>query len=122
MDQIVKAIVDFTNWLWGPPLMIILAGGGLFLTIRLGFFQFRHLFYMWGQTFGQMMKKPEDPNAISPFQAATAAIASTIGAANIVGVPVAIAFGGPGAVFWMCGNTADRCMAGRQKKIRWEIP
>lgn len=72
MDQIVKAIVDFTNWLWGPPLMIILAGGGLFLTIRLGFFQFRHLFYMWGQTFGQMMKKPEDPNAISPFQAATA--------------------------------------------------
>lgn len=101
MDQIVKAIVDFTNWLWGPPLMIILAGGGLFLTIRLGFFQFRHLFYMWGQTFGQMMKKPEDPNAISPFQAATAAIASTIGAANIVGVPVAIAFGGPGAVFWM---------------------
>lgn len=46
MDQIVKAIVDFTNWLWGPPLMIILAGGGLFLTIRLGFFQFRHLFYM----------------------------------------------------------------------------
>lgn len=101
MDQIVKAIVDFTNWLWGPPLMIILAGGGLFLTIRLGFFQFRHLFYMWGQTFGQMLKKPEDPNAISPFQAATAAIASTIGAANIVGVPVAIAFGGPGAVFWM---------------------
>lgn len=101
MDQIVKAIVDFTNWLWGPPLMIILAGGGLFLTIRLGFFQFRHLFYMWGQTFGQMMKKPEDPNVISPFQAATAAIASTIGAANIVGVPVAIAFGGPGAVFWM---------------------
>lgn len=101
MDQIVQAIVDFTNWLWGPPLMIILAGGGLFLTIRLGFFQFRHLFYMWGQTFGQMLKKPEDPNAISPFQAATAAIASTIGAANIVGVPVAIAFGGPGAVFWM---------------------
>ena len=101
VDQIVKAIVDFTNWLWGPPLMIILAGGGLFLTIRLGFFQFRHLFYMWGRTFGQMMKKPEDPNAISPFQAATAAIASTIGAANIVGVPVAIAFGGPGAVFWM---------------------
>lgn len=37
VDQIVKAIVDFTNWLWGPPLMIILAGGGLFLTIRLGF-------------------------------------------------------------------------------------
>lgn len=101
VDQIVKAIVDFTNWLLGPPLMIILAGGGLFLTIRLGFFQFRHLFYMWGQTFGQMMKKPEDPNVISPFQAATAAIASTIGAANIVGVPVAIAFGGPGAVFWM---------------------
>ncbi|WMJ78201.1 MULTISPECIES: alanine/glycine:cation symporter family protein [unclassified Sedimentibacter] len=96
-----EIIVSISNWIWGLPMLLLLAGGGIFLTFRLGFFQFRHLWYMWGQTFGKMLKKPEDKNAISPFQAATAALASTIGASNIVGVPVAIAFGGPGAVFWM---------------------
>lgn len=101
MTTIMNLVVNFSNWLWGPPLLIILAGGGVFLTIRLGFFQFRHLFYMWGQTFGNMFKKSDNKDGVSPFQAATAALASTIGAANIVGVPVAIAFGGPGALFWM---------------------
>ena len=47
MDQIVKAIVDFTNWLWGPAPDDHSRRRRLFLTIRLGFFQFRHLFYMW---------------------------------------------------------------------------
>ncbi len=99
--NITQLIVNFSNWLWGPPMLILLAGGGLFLTVKLGFFQFTHLWYIYGQTFGKMFKKSDDKNAISPFQAATAALASTIGASNIVGVPVAIAFGGPGAVFWM---------------------
>ena len=101
MNGFTQAIINFSNWLWGTPMLIILAGGGLFLTFRLGFFQFKYLGYIWKQTFGKMFHKSEDKNAISPFQAATAALASTIGASNIVGVPVAIAFGGPGAVFWM---------------------
>lgn len=101
MSGFTQAIINFSNWLWGTPMLIILAGGGLFLTFRLGFFQFRYLGYIFKQTFGKMFHKSEDKNAISPFQAATAALASTIGASNIVGVPVAIAFGGPGAVFWM---------------------
>ena len=53
------------------------------------------------ETFGNMFKKSEGEGTISSFQAATTALASCIGAANIVGVPVAITFGGPGAVFWM---------------------
>ena len=101
MSGFTQAIINFSNWLWGTPMLIILAGGGLFLTFRLGFFQFRYLGYIWKQTFGKMFHKSEDKNAISPFQAATAALASTIGASNIVGVPVAIAFGGPGAGFWL---------------------
>lgn len=101
MSSFTDGIIDFSNWLWGPPLLIIFIGGGVFLTVRLGFFQFRYIWYMWGQTFGKMFQKVEGEKAISPFQAATAALASTIGASNIVGVPVAIAFGGPGAVFWM---------------------
>ena len=101
MNAFFDLVIGFSNWLWGNPMLILLAGGGLFLTFRLGFFQFIHLGYIWKQTFGKMFQKSEDKDAISPFQAATAALASTIGASNIVGVPVAIAFGGPGAVFWM---------------------
>ena len=97
----VEAIVSFSNWLWGTPMLIILVGGSLFLTIRLGFVQFRYFGFAMKETFGKMFAKQEGEGTISPFQAATAALASTIGASNIVGVPVAIAFGGPGAVFWM---------------------
>ena len=101
MSAISNVLISFSNWLWGTPMLLLLAGGGLFLTVRLGFFQFIHLGYIWKQTFGKMFQKPEDKDAITPFQAATAALASTIGASNIVGVPVAIAFAGPGAGFWM---------------------
>jgi len=101
MSTMVNATISFSNWIWGSPMLILLAGGGIFLTFRLGFFQFRYIGYIWKQTFGKMFQKSTNKDAISPFQAATAALASTIGASNIVGVPVAIAFGGPGAVFWM---------------------
>lgn len=101
MDGILKAILDFSNWLWGIPMLVILVGGSLFLTIRLGFFQFVYFPFAMKETFGKIFHKQEGEGTVTPFQAATAALASTIGASNIVGVPVAIAFGGPGAVFWM---------------------
>ncbi len=103
MQGFVDAIVNFSNWLWGIPMLIILVGGSLILSISLGFFQFRHFHFIMGETFGKIFKKQKDKGegTVTPFQAATAALASTIGASNIVGVPVAIAFGGPGAVFWM---------------------
>lgn len=101
MDSLVNAIVSFSNWLWGIPMLVILVGGSAYLTIRLGFFQFRYFPYAMKQTFGKILAPPEGEGTVSPFGAATAALASTIGASNIVGVPVAIAFGGPGAVFWM---------------------
>lgn len=102
MGGFVNFIVRISDWIWGTPMLIILFGGGLLLTFSLGFFQFRYFGFIIKETFGKMLKKPEKgEGTVSPFQAATAALASTIGAANIVGVPVAIAFGGPGAVFWM---------------------
>lgn len=97
---ILNAIAAFGNWFWGLPILILIIGGGIYLTIRLGFVQFRHFGYAMSQTFGKMFKKPKD-GEISSFGAACAALASTIGASNIVGVPVAIAMGGPGAVFWI---------------------
>jgi AGCS family alanine or glycine:cation symporter len=87
-------------------MLIILVGGGIFLTVRLGFFQFTHFGYIMRQTYGKMFKKSiEGEGTVTPFQAATSALASTVGASNIVGVPVAIALGEPGAVLWMW-NTA----------------
>ena len=97
---ILEAIAAFGNWFWGLPILFLVVGGGIYITIRLGFIQFRKFGYICTQTFGKMFAKTTD-GEVSPFSAACAALASSIGASNIVGVPVAIAMGGPGAVFWI---------------------
>ncbi|TVR67931.1 MAG: sodium:alanine symporter family protein [Spirochaetaceae bacterium] len=83
--------------------MVLLMGTGLYLTIRMGFFQFLKFGLSWKQSFGRMFKKAEEKEggAISSFQAVSSAMAATIGVGNIAGVSTAIALGGPGAVFWM---------------------
>ena len=83
---ILKAIQDFGNWFWGIPILILIGGGGLFLTIYLGFPQIRHFGYAMSQTFGKVFAKKEE-GKVRPISAAFAA--------------VAIALGGPGAVFWI---------------------
>jgi len=102
LERVINAV---TGVLWGPPLLIILIGGGLYLTIRLRFLQIRKFGYIWSQTFGSIFKKrkkeEKSVGTITPFQAVTAELGSTVGASNIIGVSVAIFFGGPGAVFWM---------------------
>ncbi len=98
-------INSITGVLWGPFMLILLIGGGLFLTFKIQFIQFRHFGYIWSQTLGSLIKKgkrdTESKGTISPFQAVTAELGSTVGAANIIGVSVAVFFGGPGALFWM---------------------
>ncbi|MCG3087981.1 alanine/glycine:cation symporter family protein [Sporosarcina cyprini] len=101
MEGFTKFIADISNFIWGIPIIAILIGGGIILTVRLGFFQFRYFPHIMKQTFGKIFSKSEGNGTLTPFQATTSALASTMGAANIVGVPVAIALGGPGAIFWM---------------------
>lgn len=101
MEGFTKFIADISNFIWGIPIIAILIGGGIILTVRLGFFQFRYFPHIIKQTFGKIFSKSEGDGTLTPFQATTSALASTMGAANIVGVPVAIALGGPGAIFWM---------------------
>ncbi|WZP41535.1 sodium:alanine symporter family protein [Planococcus maritimus] len=96
-----KGIADFSAWIWGIPLITLLLVSGLYMTFKLGFFQFRYFRYIVGQTFGSIFRRPKGEGTVTPFQALTSALSSTIGAANIVGVPAAIMFGGPGAIFWM---------------------
>lgn len=97
---ILNAIADFGNWFWGIPILILIVGGGIFITCRLGFIQFRKFGYICSQTFGKMFAKTGE-GEVSSFSVACTALASSIGASNIVGVPVAIAMGGPGALFWV---------------------
>ncbi|WP_226669958.1 alanine/glycine:cation symporter family protein [Metabacillus litoralis] len=101
MNQILDVVNSVSSWLWGLPLITLLAVTGVYLTVRLGFFQFRYPIYMFKQTFGSVFKKPKGEGTVTPLQALTSALSATVGAANIVGVPAAIMFGGPGAIFWM---------------------
>lgn len=101
METIETLIADFSNFAWGLPLLIILIGGGLYLGFLSGFTPIR----LTGLALRQLWKSPEGvdskDNTITPFQALTTALASTIGMGNIAGVAVAISIGGPGAIFWM---------------------
>jgi alanine or glycine:cation symporter, AGCS family len=104
MIDLVERLNSWINGVvWGPPLMILLAGTGLYLTIRLGFFQFTHLRLAWRQSFGRLFKRTAETESgsVSSFQAVASAMAGTIGVGNIAGVSTAIALGGPGAIFWM---------------------
>ena len=94
------AFVSFINWLddfiWGIPMIVLLLGTHLFMTVRTGFIQ-RKLFTGIRLS---VTKDPDSPGDVSQFQALTTALASTIGTGNIIGVGTAIFLGGPGAVFW----------------------
>ena len=83
---ILQAIQDFGNWFWGIPILILIGGGGLFLTIYLGFPQIRHFGYAMSQTFGKMFAKKEE-GKVRPISAAFAALACAVGASNRPGRP-----------------------------------
>lgn len=102
MENLIKIISDITNAFWGWPILIVLIGGGLIICVRTGFVQLRYLPFILKQTFGKMFSSNVGgEGSVSPFQAATAALASSIGAANIVVAPSIIFTAGPGAIFWM---------------------
>jgi len=86
--------------MWGTPLVILLCGGGLFFMIYSRFTPFRYFRHAIEVLRGKY-DDPDDPGDINHFQALASALAATVGLGNISGVAVAIAVGGPGAVFWM---------------------
>ena len=96
MEGFVQALKQLDAFIWGIPMMVLLFGTHLFLTIRTGFIQ--------RKTFTgiklSVTRDDDSPGDVSQFQALTTALASTIGTGNIVGVGTAIFMGGPGAVFW----------------------
>jgi len=97
IDSILSA---FSSFMWGTPLVILLVGGGLYFLIYSRFIPYRYFFHSI-QILRGKYDDPNDPGDISHFEALTSALAATVGLGNISGVAVAIAIGGPGAVFWM---------------------
>ena len=91
---------EFSSFVWGLPLVILLVGGGLYLLVLSRFLPFRFLGHAI-QVLRGKYDDPEDPGQISHFKALSTALSSTIGMGNIAGVAVAISVGGPGAMFWM---------------------
>ena len=95
-----EIIINFINWLddfiWGLPMIVLLFGTHVFMTVRTGVIQRK----TWTGIKLSITRDPEAPGDVSQFQALTTALASTIGTGNIVGVGTAIFLGGPGAVFW----------------------
>ena len=95
-----ELIITFSNWIWGPPILILLLGGGTFFFIHSGFVPLTKM----GHAIELLKGKYEDklaPGEITSKQALMSAIASTVGLGNISGVAIAINMGGPGALFWM---------------------
>lgn len=99
METILNTLV---GWAWGTPLLVAVFSAGILFSVGTGFWHVRRFPYILKNTFLKMFERVErGKGIITPFQAVSIAMASTIGVGNIAGVASAIAYGGPGAVFWM---------------------
>ena len=93
---------------WGVPMLALIIGTGVYLSVRLSFIQARRFGYMWRGTIGEIFKgefgsdrEAKREGEVTPFRAMTAALASSVGVGNIAGVAGAVVVGGAGAIFWM---------------------
>lgn len=101
MDKFSEIVSAVDGFVWGPVMLILLVGTGVFLTIRTGFLPWRNLGYALKSTLSKEARKKKGTGDVSPFSALTTALAATIGTGNIVGVATAMVSGGPGALVWM---------------------
>ena len=110
MDAVVAKIEEMNgvvnDFVWGPYMLAVFLVVGLMFTVRTGVFQVSR-FKIWiSTTFlacfkKKSVRKTDDKHSISQFQSLCTALAATIGVGNISGVAIALALGGPGAIFWM---------------------
>lgn len=102
METISNILSAVDSFVWGPVMLILLVGTGIFLTIRTRFLGWRNLGYALKSGLGKEARTTKRGEGdISPFSALTTALAATIGTGNIVGVATAMVSGGPGALIWM---------------------
>ena len=106
IDTVAKINGAVNGVVWGIPMLILIIGTGIFMSVRTGFFQITRIKTWANETFLAIFKKKsvtktDEKKAITQFQALSTALAATIGTGNIAGVATAVCIGGPGAVFWM---------------------
>lgn len=94
----INSIVSWMNdWIWSTGMLVLIVGSGLYLSVRLGCFQFVHFRDMWSR----IIDKNSSESGISSFASFCTTMAMRVGTGNVAGVAVAIYMGGPGALFWM---------------------
>ena len=103
MELVMKINSAVNSFVWGPIMLALLVGTGIYITVRTNFMQVCRFGYILKHTVGSLFQKSDKNhgNNLSPFQAVSTALAGTVGTGNIAGVTGAIFAGGPGAVFWM---------------------
>ncbi len=102
MEFFMELNSKINSLVWGPPMLVLIVGTGIYLTTRTNFMSITKIGYVLKNTLLKMFDKSTvGEGEITPFQAVATALAATIGIGNIAGVATAIALGGPGAVFWM---------------------
>ena len=99
MDSINSILSTASSWAWGPVMLVLLLGTGIYLTIRLKFLPLRHLFYAFKLLW--QGRHATGKGDISSFSSLMTALSATVGTGNIAGVAAALFIGGPGAIFWM---------------------
>lgn len=101
MEKFSDILVCIDDFVWGPAMLFLLVGTGIFLTIRTKALCWRNLPYALKSVLSKEARKKTGDGDVSPFSALTTALAATIGTGNIVGVATAMVSGGPGALVWM---------------------
>ena len=112
MDSLNEIVTRIDDFVWGPVMLILLVGTGIFLTVRTRFLTWRNLGYALKSTLSKEARtKSRGQGDVSPFSALTTALAATIGTGNIVGVATAMVSSGPGALVWNFSDIANALMA-----------
>ena len=102
MLEIEKINNIVNSFVWGPYMLVLLVGTGIYMSIRTRLFQITKINLWMKSTYGSLHAKDQNiDHNVTPFQAVSTALASTIGIGSIAGIATAIVAGGPGALFWM---------------------
>ena len=101
MEFLQNLVNSINGLVWGPPMLVLILGTGLFLMLMLKFMPLARIGTGFALIWRGRVKGDEDSGEISPFQALMTCLAATVGTGNIAGVATAIFLGGPGALFWM---------------------
>ena len=101
LETIEQSNTWLNGYVWGTPMLILLMGTGVVLTVLTRAVQFRYLGFALKEVLGKLTQRTTGTGDVSPFQAVSTALASTVGTGNIAGVATALTLGGPGALFWL---------------------